>query len=137
MVKPSRRVSYNMSRIRSKGTLIEKILSSKLARLGIRGYRRNSASIFGKPDFSWGKTKVAVFCDSSFWHGYKFLRTKKHDFKRNRKFWLNKILRNIERDKEVNKALRNKGWRVLRFWDFQIEGDTEQCIKKIAKTIKS
>jgi len=136
MRKPSSRVSYNMSRIRNKGTSIEKKLSSRLARFGIKGYKKNSVSVFGKPDFSWEENKVAVFCDSSFWHGYRFPRTERHNFKRNREFWLDKISGNIKRDKEVNKTLRNRGWKVLRFWDFQIKGDVEECIKKVASAIK-
>jgi DNA mismatch endonuclease Vsr len=115
---------------------MEKKLSSWLARTGMRGYKKNSLSVFGKPDFSWLKNKVAVFCDSSFWHGYRFLCTKRHNFKRNKKFWLDKILCNIERDKEVNKTLRGKDWKVLRFWDFQIKGDIDKCVKKIARAIK-
>lgn len=136
MKKPSKKVSYNMSRIRSKGSALEKAVASRLAYSGLRGYRKNSRLIIGKPDFSWSKSKVAVFCDSSFWHGYKFLLTKRHDFKRNKKFWVTKILGNIERDREVNRVLKKQGWKVLRFWDFQIAGEVDKCILKIAKAIR-
>ena len=125
-------ISFNMSRIRSKGTRIEKILSSALRKARIRF--RQQIPLIGKPDFLVGR-KVAVFCDSAFWHGYKKMETSRHDFKRNRTFWRNKIAKNIERDKNVNKELRDRGWKVVRFWDFQIIKDTEKCIKKIEKIL--
>ena len=62
-------ISYNMSKIKSKGSVIENIMASALCNADLRGYRRNSSTVFGKPDFSWKKYKVAVFCDSAFWHG--------------------------------------------------------------------
>lgn len=68
----------------------------------------------GKPDFTFKKYKVAVFCDSEFWHG-KNWETKKHEHKTNIDFWHKKIERNIERDVEVNRQLTNDGWTVLRF----------------------
>jgi DNA mismatch endonuclease Vsr len=136
MKKPSKKISYNMSRIRSKGSAIERALASRLARSGMRGYEKNSASILGKPDFSWSKNKLAVFCDSSFWHGFKGMKTPRHKFRSNKKFWVKKICRNIERDKEVNKLLKKAGWKVLRFWDFQIVGDVNKCVSKITDAIK-
>ena len=44
-----------------------------------------------------------------------------------------KIKRNIERYKEVNKRLQNKGWKMIRFWEKEIEINTMQCIEKIRK----
>lgn len=129
-------ISYNMSRIRSRGTTIEKLVASALRFEGLKGYRRNVSSIIGKPDFSWGKQKIALFCDSSFWHGYRRMATQRHRFKSNKKFWIKKILGNMERDREVNRLLRKQGWKVLRFWDFQIEKDARKCINKIKKLLR-
>lgn len=105
--------SENMSRIRSKNTSIEILLGKSMWALGLR-YRKNDKSVFGKPDFVFKRKKIAVFCDSEFWHGKKFIEGEK--FKTNVDFWEAKIKRNIERDIEVNEYLRNHGWTVLRFW---------------------
>lgn len=58
----------NMQVIKSKGSKIEKLLGKEMWKIGLR-YRKNDKSVFGKPDFSFKKYKVAVFCDSEFWHG--------------------------------------------------------------------
>jgi len=129
-------ISYNMSCVRSRDTAIEKKLAKSLRVNGIR-YRKNSGILFGKPDFILVGVKIAIFCDSAFWHGYKTMTTRKHNFKSNKAFWIAKIGRNIERDKEVNKELKGMGWKVLRFWDFEIEDNMLSCIKKILRTIEA
>lgn len=120
----------NMSAICSSGSKIEKLLGRSLWALGLR-YRKNYRSAEGKPDFAFPGTKVAVFCDSSFWHGRNWGPERKNEFKVNKDFWIKKIGRNIERDKEVNVALENLGWKVLRFWDDEIKNDTERCARKV------
>ncbi len=127
-------ISYNMSRIRSAGSAIEKILGAALRGSGIRC--RKQYKIFGKPDYALVDKKIALFCDSSFWHGYKFLKTNRHAFKTNKEFWIDKISQNVKRDKLVNKTLKKEGWRVLRFWDFEIKKDVKGCIRKIEEIIK-
>ena len=122
-----------MSRIKSKDTSIEIILRKALWKRGIR-YRKNCKDVFGKPDICFKGKKVAVFCDSAFWHGKKFLEGEK--FKTNKDFWEKKILRNIERDKEVNKKLKEEGWIVLRFWDNEIKKETDKCVEQIIETLK-
>ena len=118
-----------MSRIRSKNTGIEKLLGKALWKKGIR-YRKHY-KIIGTPDFALPKFKIAIFCDSSFWHGYKNMTTKIHSFKSNKEFWQNKIENNIERDKEVNSELKKQEWTVLRFWDFQIKENLSDCVDKV------
>lgn len=112
----------------------EKILGKALWISGFR-YRKNYKNLIGKPDFVLPKYKIAIFCDSAFWHGYKNMRTRRHQFKSNRRFWINKINRNIARDKTVNKLLRKEGWKVMRFWDFQIIKDSKSCVEKIKAKI--
>lgn len=70
-----------MSRIRSKNTDIEKSMGKALWSVGIR-YRKHY-KIIGTPDFALPKYKIAIFCDSSFWHGYKNMKTKIHSFRSN------------------------------------------------------
>lgn len=123
-------ISHNMSMIKSKGSEIEKVFASALRRNKVK-YKKHPSSIEGKPDFIIPHKMIAIFCDGSFWHGYKKMKTKRHNFKSNIKFWQQKILRNIARDKEVNKLLKKRGWKVLRFWDFQIINNVDKCLKKI------
>ena len=118
-------ISYNMSQIRGKDTKIELMLRKELWSRGIR-YRKNVAHIIGKPDIAFIGLKVAVFCDSEFWHGYDW-EERKHDFKTNREKWIAKIERNMERDKEVNKTLKEQGWIVLRFWGNDIKMNVSAC----------
>jgi len=120
--------SENMRRIKSEDTSIEKALRKILWNKGIR-YRKNCKDIIGKPDICFKKYKIAVFCDSEFWHGKYYLEGKIP--KTNREYWEKKIKRNIERDKIVNENLRNKGWKVLRFWGKDILKNPEKIAQQI------
>ena len=128
-------IAFNMKQIRSSGSKIEQIMGKALWAEGYR-YRKQYKKLLGKPDFVLVSKKVAIFCDSAFWHGYKNMETKLHNFKSNHSFWLTKINRNIERDKEVNRELKKQGWTVVRFWDFEIEKNIDKCIKKVNQIIK-
>ena len=120
--------SYIMSRIRGKDTKIEVALRKALWKEGCR-YRKNDRSVFGAPDICFKGKKVAVFCDSSFWHGKDYLNGRIPAS--NRGYWVKKLERNIERDKEVNKALEADGWKVIRFWEEEINADLAGCVSEI------
>ena len=98
-------------------------------------YRKNVKDVFGHPDIVFKTKKVAIFCDSEFWHGYDWER-KKNEIKTRQDFWIPKIERNMQRDKEVNMKLSEEGWTVLRFWGTEIKKQTENCVKEIEKCIK-
>ena len=115
----------NMKAVKSKDSKIELMLRQELWKRGLR-YRKNSKSVFGHPDIVFIGRKVAVFCDSEFWHGYDWER-RKNDIKSNKDFWISKIERNMARDQEVNEYLSAHGWKVLRFWGKQIEKDAADC----------
>ena len=125
--------SENMRRIKSKDTSIEILLRKELWKRGLR-YRKNVKDVFGKPDIVFKGKKVAIFADSEFWHG-KYLMEGKYIPKTNTEFWVEKIKRNIERDKEVNKKLKNNGWTVLRFWESDIRKKLSECIVMIEETL--
>ena len=110
------------------------MLRKELWKRGIR-YRKNVTSIIGKPDIVFKGKKVAVFCDSEFWHGYNW-EIKKNELKTNKEFWYKKITRNMERDIEVNNSLENEGWIVLRFWGKDILKHCELCADKIEAVLK-
>lgn len=125
----------NMQAVKNKDSKIEITLRKALWRKGIR-YRKNYNKVIGKPDIALVGKKVAVFCDSEFWHG-KDWEEKKHNVRSNRRFWINKIEGNIKRDKAVNKLLTVKGWKVLRFWGKEILEDTESCVEKIETVLNN
>ena len=128
MITTSKKRSYNMSRIKNKDTKIEVDLRRALWKEGLR-YTKNDIRVFGKPDICFHKKKLAVFCDSSFWHGRDYLKGKIP--KSNKKFWIEKFKNNINRDKNVNEKLKKEGWKIIRFWDDEIIYDIENCVKSI------
>lgn len=125
--------SKNMRAIKSKNTKIELILGKKLWSKGYR-YRKNNKSVFGKPDFTFKKLKIAIFCDGEFFHG-KDWEIAKTRIKSNKEFWEKKIEGNIKRDKIVNETLKLQGWIVLRFWGTEIKKNLENCINIIEQEI--
>jgi DNA mismatch endonuclease, patch repair protein len=86
---------------------------------GLKGWRRNYP-LFGKPDFVFPKTRVALFCDGCFWHGHDCRNTKP---KQNAEFWEKKIGRNIRRDRETTRELTERGWAVVRIWECELQRD--------------
>lgn len=124
----------NMQAIKSKDSGIELLLRRELWTRGLR-YRKNVKSVFGHPDIAFIGKKVAVFCDSEFWHGYDW-ENRKSDIKSNKEFWISKIERNMSRDKEVNDHLISHGWTVLRFWGKDIKNNTARCADLIEKEVK-
>lgn len=127
--------SYKMSRIKSKGTEIENILSRALWTRGLYGYRKNEKKVLGTPDICWKSKKIAVFCDSSFWHGFNW-RVEKKKIKVRKKYWYKKIEDNIRRDKNITARLRREGWKVIRFWDFKIKKSASDCVDEIYNIVQ-
>lgn len=124
----------NMQAVKNKGSKIETALCKELWSRGLH-YRKNVKRIFGNPDIAFIGKKVAVFCDSEFWHGYNW-EERKLDFKSNQDFWIPKIERNIQRDIEVTEKLEADGWTVLRFWGNEIKKNPGKCADKIEKAVK-
>lgn len=135
MPKTKEQISYNMKQIKNKDSKIEILLRKELWKRGLR-YRKNTNKVFGHPDIAFLGKKVAVFCDSEFWHGFNW-EEKKNEIKSNREFWIKKIERNIQRDIEVNEHLKKEGWTVLRFWGNDIKKDTKKCADIIEKEVKN
>ena len=125
----------NMRNIRSENTEIEVMLRRALWERGYR-YRKNYNVLPGKPDIVLTKYKIAIFCDSEFFHGKDWdilaERLKKSN---NSAYWIKKIERNRERDDEINKKLSFLGWKVLRFWGKNIKNDIDECIQVIEEAV--
>ena len=118
-----------MSHIRSKDTKIECVLRKALWEKGIR-YRKNYKRLPGSPDIAITKYKIAIFCDSEFFHGYNW-EQKRERVSTNREFWIKKIERNMKRDRENDKSLRFLEWTVIRFWGHEIIKDPDGCVRAI------
>lgn len=134
----------NMQHIRGADTRPELVLRKALWHKGYR-YRKNYKILPGKPDIAITKYKICIFVDSEFFHGkgfedgyksrkYSSLR-KQLEHSNNSDFWLNKIQRNMERDRIVNVELRRLGWTVIRFWSEDVFKKTEECIKIIDEAV--
>ena len=132
--KTQEQISKNMKAVKSKDSEIEQILRKELWARGLR-YRKNVKTVFGKPDIAFIGKKIAVFCDSEFWHGYAW-EIYQEDFRSNQSFWIPKIERNMQRDIEVNNRLRSEGWTVLRFWGREIKKNTSACADIIEKAVR-
>lgn len=132
--KTAEQISYNMKQVKNKDSKIELLIRKELWHRGLR-YRKNVTNIIGKPDIVFYGKKVAIFCDSEFWHGYNWEERKK-DFKTHREFWIPKIERNMQRDKEVTETLQHDGWLVIRFWGKEILKNTAACADKVELVMK-
>jgi len=121
--------SMLMGKIKSTETKSEILLRKELWKVGIR-YRINVRKLPGCPDIVIKKNKLIVFVDGEFWHGFNW-KIKKERIKTNRDFWIPKIERNMQRDKQNNIDLEKMGFTVLRFWEHQVKKDLVNCVKKI------
>ena len=125
----------NMSRIKGKDTRIEVLLRKALWAKGYR-FRKNYNFLPGRPDIALTKYKIAIFCDSEFFHGKDWdALQQKLESGKNPEYWISKISRNIERDKEKDDALISCGWTVIHFWGKEILKNTDECVKAIEETI--
>ena len=125
----------NMQHIRANDTKIEVMLRKALWKKGYR-YRKNYKGLPGKPDIVLTKYKIAIFCDSEFFHGKDWEKLElKLKNSNNSEFWISKISRNRERDDEINKKLLFEGWTVIRFWGDDIKKNTDECVKVVEEAI--
>jgi DNA mismatch endonuclease (patch repair protein) len=125
----------NMSAIKSKDTSIEVRLRKALWHKGYR-YRKNYKGLPGTPDIVLTRYKIAIFCDSEFFHGKDWdeLRLRLENGS-NSSYWVKKISRNIERDSRNDRSLKAVDWTVLRFWGKDIMKHTDECIRTSEETI--
>lgn len=125
----------NMQRIKAKDTSIEVKLRKSLWKKGYR-YRKNYDVLPGKPDIVLTKYKIAIFCDSEFFHGKDWEVLKPRlEKSNNSQYWISKISRNRERDDEINKRLLFEGWTVIRFWGKEISENVDECVRVIEEAI--
>ena len=111
-------------------------LRQELSRLRLR-YRLHHPRLPGRPDIVFSKEKVLIFCDGDFWHGRNLqTRLVKLSAGHNAPYWVSKIRRNVERDREVNAYLRTAGWRVIRVWETDILSGPTEVASRIAAIVR-
>lgn len=120
-----------MSKIKGKETLPEILLRKALWKNGLR-FRKNYKLLPGNPDILIKKYAIVIFVDGEFWHGNNWEEKKKR-IKSNRKFWIPKIERNMQRDKEISQKLKSMGFTVIRFWEQEVKKDLEKCVAIIVQ----
>ena len=122
--------SFTMSRVKSQDTKAEIRLRKALWHLGFR-YRKNWRKLPGTPDIALTRQKIAIFVDGDFWHARGHEAKPGEQISTRKKYWREKLARNVERDKEVNDALTQEGWLVLRFWESDIQKDLGKCVEAV------
>lgn len=124
-----------MSKIRGKDTSIEVLLRKALWHKGYR-YRKNYKALPGRPDICITKYKIAIFCDSEFFHGKDWDVLKaKLEKGNNGRYWVAKIAENMERDVRYDKELSFLGWTVIHFWGKEIKNNLDECLKVIEEAV--
>jgi DNA mismatch endonuclease (patch repair protein) len=126
-----------MSAIKDRDTKPEVFFRKALWKWGVR-YRKN-VKLFGKPDIAIKKYKLVIFIDGDYWHGNNWkirdLPSLDAELGTYSDYWKNKIIGNIERDKKVTEYYTSLGWKILRFWQSDIEKDLTACIVKTLEII--
>ena len=124
--------SRRMAAVRHTGTSPEMLLRRALRGAGITGYRVNLTTLPGAPDIAFTRWRVAVFVDGAFWHGHP-RKFPEHKMSR---YWREKIARNRARDRRTSQQLKELGWQVLRFWDFEVEADPAKPAERVRDAIQ-
>ena len=154
----------NMAAIRSKDTKPEMIVRKGLWKRGFR-YRLNHKRLPGHPDLVLRKYRTCIFINGCFWHGHNVSLTPDPSLtpnpspkgegdskgegseyivnsecckipKTNREFWVAKIQRNKERDKEEQRKLAEMGWHCITVWECELKpSKREDTLESLAFTL--
>ena len=126
--------SWNMSLIKSKGTLPEKRVLLFLRAKKLR-FKQYDCLLPGKPDFILAREKSAIFVHGCFWHSHRGC-SRANLPKTNKNYWLKKLERNVTRDRKNKRELRLMGWKVIVIWECQTKSSV-LLENKIFKGINS
>jgi DNA mismatch endonuclease (patch repair protein) len=121
-----------MSRIRGQDTGPERTMARLLAGAGLV-VEAQARDLPGRPDFVLREHRIAIFVDGAFWHGWRFPAWRHKLSVR----WESKIEQNRNRDRRNHRALRRKGWTVIRFWDFHLERTPDLCLERVLQSVRT
>jgi DNA mismatch endonuclease (patch repair protein) len=121
-----------MAAVRQKDTAPELELRRLLYERGVRGWRCGYRKAQGRPDLAWPALRVAVFVDGAFWHGHP----SRHKPGRSGRYWDEKIAGNVARDRRVDTALTELGWKVLRVWDFEVRKEPGRTVEGVIELLR-
>jgi len=122
-----------MQRVRRRDTAPELLLRTALWQSGCRYRLRAPYKLPGKPDIVFTRARLAVFVDGCFWHTCPLHGSRP---KTNVEFWTPKLDQNRQRDADVNQRLAKLGWRVLRFWEHEVEEDAKACVLSVRRALR-
>lgn len=125
IMSPEKR-SMVMSHIRGKWTGPERVMAEAFMEKCL-DFEAHVRDLPGRPDFVFREAHVAVFVDGDFWHGWRFPQWQ-HKLSAT---WEDKIQKNRLRDRRNHRALRRKGWKVVRIWEHQLANDPSACVTRI------
>jgi DNA mismatch endonuclease Vsr len=133
------RASKRMKLVRRSGTHCEQLFELMLNDIGLV-YEAQSHVCSCKPDFLLRGPRLAIFIDGDFWHGriavdHGFAKLRGSFRGPTRRFWIKKILRNIERDKRQTALLRRRGWSVLRIWEKDLLADPDATLTRMNRQL--
>lgn len=126
--------SLNMAAIRSGNTSPELVVRKNLFSLGYR-YRLHKRDLPGKPDIYIKSRNALIFVNGCFWHQHPNCRYATKP-KSNKKFWGQKLKRNVERDKKNKKTLKRMGYKVITVWECEVGKSTIVSNDKLKKKLK-
>jgi DNA mismatch endonuclease, patch repair protein len=141
MPRSADKTSVMMSKVKSKGGKAETLLRKALWRLGYR-YRLHTKAILGKPDLTLARYRTVVFVDGDFWHGRGIVDNGERAFgltlrTKRRRWWVNKIKGNVQRDKSVTRTLTQGGWHVIRVWESHVLKDPKGAATEIHEALRA
>lgn len=124
--------SHAMRRVKLRNGSLERIVQQELKDRRLK-FRRHVRSLPGSPDIVFYGSKVAIFIDGDFWHGWR-LPAWEHKLS---PFWRDKLRKNRVRDCRNFKKLRSRGWKVMRLWQHQIIGNLQGSIVRVMSAVAS
>ncbi len=130
IMSPEKR-SALMGKIRGKGTKCELAVAQLLNSAEFE-FDEHARDLPGRPDFVLRQSRVVIFVDGDFWHGWRFPRWRL----KLSESWEEKIAKNRRRDSRNFRALRRAGWKVVRLWEHQVERNPARCLERIWTAVR-